>query len=69
VIEVFKTNVENADESAQLIHQLHAHFPSYKINFDLEDCDRILRIEGVNISPEAITEILSSCHYQCEVLA
>jgi hypothetical protein len=68
VIEVFKTNVENADESAQLIRQLHAHFPSCKINFDLEDCDRILRVEGVDISPEAISEILSSRNYTCEVL-
>jgi hypothetical protein len=68
MIEVFKTNVENVDESKMIIRQLHAHFPDYKINFDLDDCDRILRIEGLEICPEKISAILSADSYTCEIL-
>ncbi|WP_236970364.1 hypothetical protein [Membranihabitans marinus] len=27
---------------------LNTKFPDYKFNFDLEDCDKILRVENVN---------------------
>ncbi len=68
MIEVFKTNVKNADESAKLIRQLQTHFPSCKINFDLDDCDRILRIEGGAICTTTIITVLQHNHYQCEIL-
>lgn len=68
MVEVFKTNVENADESKVIIQQLHIHFPEYRINFDLDDCDRILRIEGPEISPQEVTNILSAGSYTCEIL-
>jgi hypothetical protein len=68
MVEVFKTNVESAGESKAIIRQLHTHFPNYKINFDLDDCDRILRIEGPEICPEQITELLSADSYTCEIL-
>ncbi|HKO79522.1 MAG TPA: hypothetical protein VJU78_03965 [Chitinophagaceae bacterium] len=44
-VEIFKTNVRNKREAAKIIKLLLAHFPHYKINFDLNDCDNILRIE------------------------
>jgi len=39
-----------------------------KINFDLEDCDKILRVEGENILNEKITGLVTESGYQCEVL-
>ncbi len=68
MVEVFKTNVEEIAESKLIIGQLLAHFPHNKINFDLSDCDRILRVEGENICPETIMQLLSSGGYHCEVL-
>jgi hypothetical protein len=68
MVEVFKTNVESTDESKAIIRQLHAHFPNYKINFDLDDCDRVLRIEGPSICPEKVADILSADSYSCEIL-
>ena len=46
VVEVFKTAVASSSEAALVLQILKAHFPSCRINFDLQDCDRILRIEG-----------------------
>jgi hypothetical protein len=46
MIEVFKTNVEEAVQAEKLVDILLDHFPDNKINFDLHDCDKILRVEG-----------------------
>jgi len=51
-----------------IVQTLLQHFPGNEINFDLEDCDRILRIEGENILCERIKEVLHEAGYQCEVL-
>ena len=68
MIEVYKTNVADkstADETAQL---LSAHYPGLKINFDLDDCDRILRIEGHHFQPAIIAGQLHALGIICEVL-
>ena len=69
MIEVFKTNVDSIAASQELHTQLQFLFPACKINFDLDDCDRILRIEGSDFNTEVITKILSRSNYDCEVLA
>jgi hypothetical protein len=68
MVEVFKTNVEKISQSKILLQKLSSHFPSHKINFDLTDCDRILRVQGANVSSEKIIELLSEENYQCRVL-
>ncbi|MGI8952699.1 MAG: hypothetical protein ACR2FN_14080 [Chitinophagaceae bacterium] len=69
MVEVFKTNVQEADKSKILIQKLLEHFPSSRINFDLDDCDKILRVEGKNISPQKIIELINARGYLCEVLS
>ncbi len=46
MVEVFKTNVQQTEEAEMLIEKLAEHFPAHEINFDLSDCDRILRVQG-----------------------
>ncbi len=48
-VEVFKTNVEKKSQSKMLLGVLHETFPSLKINFDLSDCDKVLRVEGAHM--------------------
>lgn len=48
MIEVFKTNIHCAEKATQLLHIIHSHFTNYQANFDLEDCDRILRVTTSN---------------------
>jgi len=45
MIEVFKTNVTGALQASLLVSGIEEKFPAYKVNFDLDDCDRILRIQ------------------------
>lgn len=68
MVEVFKTNVEHSEHSEKLISQIISFIPNSKVNFDLEDCDKILRIEAESVSNQIIIEILNQNGYQAEVL-
>ncbi|UFH54348.1 hypothetical protein [Spirosoma sp. KNUC1025] len=68
MVEVFKTNVQDTGESKRLIRKILEHFQIDKVSFDLEDCDKVLRVEGKFISPNKIIELLLSFGYQCEIL-
>ncbi len=46
MIEIFKTNVEKQEDADPILQQLKTLFPNYCCNFDLDECDKILRIEG-----------------------
>lgn len=68
MVEVFKTNVEQTEQSEFLINQISCHVPDGKINFDLEDCDKILRVEAERISNETIIGLLNQNGFHAEVL-
>jgi hypothetical protein len=68
MVEVFKTNVRQKKQAKMILNVLSRHFPLFRINFDLEDCDKILRVEGENISKGKITELIAENGYQCEIL-
>ncbi|KQO21020.1 hypothetical protein ASF10_15160 [Flavobacterium sp. Leaf82] len=68
MIEVFKTNVQEVQQSKMIVEKLLEHFPNSSINFDLEDCDKILRIHSVSISNKTIIDLLNAHGFHCEVL-
>jgi len=68
MVEVFKTNVAEFAQSKFLIDQLYHHFPESKINFDLDDCDKILRVEANNVLSNTVIELLRQNGYFAEVL-
>lgn len=67
-VEVFRTNVQDLRISFQIVQRLQLQFPDSSINFDLEDCDRILRIEGRMINNVEVIRLLNACGYFCEAL-
>lgn len=44
MIEVFKTDVSNAETASWLVAEIQHAFAGYQVNFDLSDCDKILRV-------------------------
>jgi hypothetical protein len=68
MVEVFKTNVQKKKQSKMLIGALSETFPSLKINFDLSDCDKVLRVEGDNMESRRIMILLKEYGFMCEVL-
>jgi hypothetical protein len=68
MIEVFKTNIETKGDAHIIIKMLAQLFPGSRINFDLHDCDKILRMEGNHFSADEVVALLSSEGFTCEVL-
>ncbi len=68
MVEVFRTNVKLRSEAKRLIKDIGLRFPNYKSNFDLSDCDKILRVEGENIVIKELTEFLILSEYKVELL-
>ena len=68
MVEVFKTNVQKKAQSKMLLCILSETFPSFKINFDLSDCDKVLRIEGDNIEVGKIMFLVKENGFNCEIL-
>lgn len=64
-IEVFKTNVKSRVAAEKLAARLKQLFPDSRVNFDLDDCDRVLRIEGINICCEKTISLLKAGGYEC----
>ncbi len=44
MVEVFKTNIQNGEDAQQVERVLLNHLPPMRINFDLDDCDKVLRV-------------------------
>ena len=68
VVEVFKTNVSHEEEASQLVGLLRIHFPNCRINFDLHDSDKILRVEGIQVGTDDVIAIVAEKGYYCEAL-
>ena len=62
MVEIFKTNVKNKKLAKQLLKMLHSHLPACCFNFDLDDCDKILRAqsESCPIEIDSIIQIMSA---------
>jgi hypothetical protein len=68
MVEVFKTNVRKKAQSKRLLRILSEAFPSFKINFDLSDRDKVLRIEGENMEILRIMVLVMEYGFKCEVM-
>jgi hypothetical protein len=70
MVEVFKTNVTDPVDAALLVAAIHKAFVSYKANFDLDDCDHILRVKSYagQINPFPIMVLLKEFGFDSEPL-
>ncbi|SHN11047.1 hypothetical protein [Chitinophaga sp. CF418] len=70
MVEVFKTNITNREHAHTFLTQMHRIYAGYKANFDLEDCDRILRVECMsgNVNPSVVINLLKKWGFEGEVL-
>ena len=68
MVEAFKTNVQKKAQSKMLLSILSETFPSFKINFDLLDRDKVLRVEGDNMEALRIMILVKKYGFTCEIL-
>ena len=65
---VFKTNIEDTKQVKYLLPYLKALDGIVKWNVDLNDCDKILRVETEYLQPFAVVNILANAGYYCAEL-
>jgi hypothetical protein len=66
-VKVFKTNVQTMSSASLIVATLTHLFPNYQINFDLEDEENILRIDGCDQAVDVfrIIRLLHENGFQC----
>lgn len=65
---IFKTNVKNKKLIKKLSPLLDRHLLITKWNLDLEDCDKILRVEASSEIAAEIISLLQNKGFECEEL-
>lgn len=70
MVEVFKTNITKCKTAKRLLTRLTEVLPVCKMTFDLEDCDRVFRIESHanTIDIELVKTFFKQSGFVCEVL-
>lgn len=68
MIYVFKTSVKTKKDSLRLKPLLDKILTTAKWNFDLEDCDKILRVDSTVCIAKAIKKLLHNNGFKCEEL-
>ncbi len=68
MIEVFKTNINSKKIADKIRSCLEEAFPEHDINFDLDDSDKILRVEARKLDCEKIMEMIKRENIKIKVL-
>ncbi|AKD55961.1 heavy-metal-associated domain-containing protein [Spirosoma radiotolerans] len=65
---VFKTNMVCAGCKQTVTKALSRFGNAIRWTVDLDDCDKILRVETTRISPHAILQVMHEAGFMCEEL-
>lgn len=65
---LFKTDVQKPWQGKKLVDILLSWFPGGEVSFDLDDCDRVLRVKHNEVRPAGIIDLLKRHGFNCEEL-
>lgn len=70
IVQIFKTDVQDQKDAKRIILFLHQNYSHCKVNFDLDDCDKILRIESQleSVKESTVQLVVAGYGYNCEPL-
>ena len=68
MVEVFRTDIYAKTEAQAMIAMLSGIVPEAVITFDLEDCDKVLRIESPILEVSNVISLMQVHGYVCEIL-
>jgi hypothetical protein len=66
-IHIFITSIASKMESEAVKCTILSKYPSAKIDFDLEDIDNVLRVEGI-FNAKKILKIVTAMNLDCKVM-
>lgn len=67
---VYKTDVNNFSKAKIILDEIYREFPDSDLSFDLDDCDKVLRVEHPegSIDEEKIFRIMKKQNVQIDTL-
>lgn len=67
---IFKTDIGDKDTAEAFLGALTKVFPQYKFSFDLDDCDKVLRVASrfENVEIELIQKQVITKGFVCELI-
>lgn len=68
MVEVFRTNITSRKTANKMAALVQEALPGARINFDLSDCDRILRVEATVVCVDAVIQQMEEAGCRCAVL-
>ncbi len=70
MVEVFKTDICCQSQATILKMFIQQAYEHYRINFDLQDCDRILRIQPITgaVNSSEVIRLVKQLGFYAEVL-
>ena len=68
MIYVFKTSIKTKKDTRKLRPHLNVLLQQAKWNVDLDDCDKILRIESMTVTAAAVIKLLRCKGFDCDEL-
>lgn len=70
MVEVFRTNIDAPEQAQVILAMIGKRFPEYRINFDLDDCDRIMRVSADDREIDSIKlcSMVNRLGYSIEIL-
>ena len=68
MIYIFKTSVKTKTRVEKLKPHINHILPKEKWNFDLKDCDKILRVDSEENVVLKITDLLNGHRFSCKEL-
>jgi hypothetical protein len=71
MIEIFKTDVNVPSKASQLVELICLYFHGCSASFDLEDCDKVLRVysEKRSIPSHHIIKFMREMGFRAEILS
>lgn len=67
-IGVYKTNINSQEVACDLANDLKSKFAFTSVSFDLEDCDKVLRVMGLEVNTGSIIAFMNKKGYSCTSL-
>jgi hypothetical protein len=67
-VEIFRTFVNNEKQARKICEILNSQLENTKVNFDLDDCDKVLRVESPEIDINKIRWIMENLGYSCDLI-
>ena len=65
MVKVFITNVHSKESAADIIANLLVMYPDHRITFDLDDIDKVLRLEGSDFDSNRAENYLIKHGFTC----